>query len=118
MNKKKVITLCGSLKLAQDIFNDTQMLLERSGHCCFSVGSSERDYSHPTNTEKETLDKVHYRKISMSDCVLVLDINGHIGNSTRNEITYADVIGKPVFYLRDTGYFNNKSLLVEFMDHQ
>lgn len=115
MNKFKVITLCGSLKVAQDDFNNVQMLLERAGHVCFTVGFSERDYVPPTETEKRTLDKVHFRKIIMSECVLVLDRNGYIGESTRNEIEFAEINNIQVLYLRDTGYFNNAKYLLDYI---
>lgn len=108
----KIITLCGSLKF-QEIFNDVQMILERHGHACFSIGHSEHDYLEPSKDEKEILDKVHYKKILHSDLVLVLDRNGYIGDSTRNEITFALVINKPVIYLRNTGYFHDKLNLLK-----
>lgn len=96
----KIITLCGSLKFQKE-FNDIQMKLERAGHCCFSVGFSESDYTPPSEQEKEILDKVHYKKISLSDIVLVIDVGGYIGNSTRGEIQFAKVFNIPVIRLSE-----------------
>lgn len=96
----KIITLCGSLKFQKE-FNDIQMKLERAGNICFSVGFSESDYTPPTELEKEVLDKVHYRKISMSQCIIVIDIGGYIGNSTRGEIQFAKVFNIPVIRLSE-----------------
>lgn len=97
-NQFKVITLCGSLKF-QETFNDVQMKLERMGHVCFSVGFSERRYQPPTDTEKSILDKVHFKKIALSDCILVIDNDGYIGHSTRNEIEFARLNNKQILFL-------------------
>ena len=37
-------------------------------------------------------------KIDLSDEVLVLNVGGYIGESTRKEIEYAERTGKPVHY--------------------
>ncbi len=109
MKKYKIITLCGSLSFSET-FNDVQMILERFGHLCFSVCFSENNYSPPTENEKSILDKVHFKKILLSDCILVIDINGYIGESTKNEIEFAILNNKKVIYLRDTDYFFDKKL--------
>ena len=48
---------------------------------------------------KPKLDDLHLRKIDMADEVLVLNVGGYIGESTRREIGYAKAIGKHVRYL-------------------
>ena len=35
----------------------------------------------------------------MSDCVLIINVNNYIGDSTKSEIEYAQSINKPVFHL-------------------
>lgn len=116
MTKFKVITLCGSLKF-NTTFNSVQMLLERSGHVCFSVGFSEKDYIPPTREEKSILDNVHFKKILLSDCILVLDINEYVGESTRNEIQFAQMNNKPVFYLSSSGYRLDPASLLYWLDN-
>jgi hypothetical protein len=37
----------------------------------------------------------------MCDNVLVLNVGGYIGDSTKSEIEYAERIGKPVRYLEE-----------------
>ncbi|WP_433734898.1 hypothetical protein ACQP0C_41740 (plasmid) [Nocardia sp. CA-129566] len=50
---------------------------------------------------KARLDELHRHKIEMADHVLVVtDVTGYIGESTRNEIEYAQATGKPVTVLR------------------
>lgn len=48
---------------------------------------------------KTMLDELHKRKIDLSDEILVLNVGGYIGESTRSEINYAEAHGKPVKYL-------------------
>lgn len=103
----KVITLCGSLKKAEKHFSLVQILLERKGHVCFSVCASQELADLPSESEKKILDKVHYKKISLSDCILVLDIDGYIGESTKGEIEWAELNNIPVYYYSNSEYFNS-----------
>lgn len=63
------------------------------------------NYSHPegavgiSEEEKIQLDQLHMRKIDLADEILVINVDGYIGNSTRNEINYAAMQGKPIRYL-------------------
>ena len=51
----------------------------------------------------EKLDELHWRKIDLSDRILVLNVGGYIGDSTRKEINYANRTGKRVTYLEEIG---------------
>ncbi len=44
----------------------------------------------------EALREAHYKKIDISDAIYVVDIEGYIGNSTREEIRYAKENGKEI----------------------
>lgn len=44
------------------------------------------------------LDKIHRKKIDISDAIYVVNINGYIGESTKKEIEYAKNNGKEVIY--------------------
>lgn len=48
---------------------------------------------------KEVLDELHKRKIDLADQVLVINIGGYVGDSTKSEIRYAIDHGKPVRWL-------------------
>jgi len=52
-----------------------------------------------TLEQKVFLDELHKRKIDLSDEILVLNVGGYIGHSTRKEIMYAKEKGKEVCYL-------------------
>ena len=45
------------------------------------------------------MDELHKRKIDLADEVLILDVDGYIGTSTRSEIEYAEQHGKVIRYL-------------------
>lgn len=48
---------------------------------------------------KQRLDDLHKRKIDMADEVLVLNVGGYVGESTRSEIEYAEWYEKKITYL-------------------
>src|SRR5712691_5440970 len=52
-----------------------------------------------TDDLKPGLDLLHKRKIDLADKILVLNVAGYVGNSTRSEIEYAKNNGKVVQWL-------------------
>jgi hypothetical protein len=66
------------------------------GNIVLSVGCFDRSIGED---EKVVLDELHKRKIDMADEVLVLNIGGYIGDSTRSEVEYAEKHGKVVRYV-------------------
>ena len=102
-----VITLCGSTRF-KDAFMETQKRLTLEGNIVISVGL----FGHSGDSEvwenmdegtltatKKMLDDMHRRKIDMADEIFVINVGGYIGDSTRSEIRYAEITGKPVRYL-------------------
>ena len=47
---------------------------------------------------KQLLEELQFRKIDLSDEILVIRVNGYIGDSTQNEISYAKKAGKHIRY--------------------
>ena len=100
VGKYKVITLCGSTRF-KDEFMGVQKRLTLEGNIVISVGL----FGHSGDNEvwiegtKEMLDDMHFRKIDMADEIYVINVDGYIGTSTRNEIEYAKRTGKVVRYL-------------------
>lgn len=109
VGKYKVITLCGSTRF-KDEFIEVQKQLTLKSNIVISVGLfghsgdnevwENMDEGTLTKT-KEMLDDMHKRKIDMADEIYVINVGGYIGSSTRSEIEYAKVTGKPVRYLED-----------------
>lgn len=100
--RPKVITLCGSTRFWEQ-FQEANAFLTQQGNVVFSVAvpSYSGDAEMPEE-KKAILDKVHLHKIRMSDEILVLNVEGYIGESTRKEIQFAESIGRKVRYLEDT----------------
>ena len=102
IGKYKVITLCGSTRF-KDAFLETQKRLTLEGNIVISVGlfghSGDEEVWDPGT--KEMLDDMHERKIDMADEIFVINVGGYIGESTRSEIEYAQMTGKPVRYMEE-----------------
>lgn len=99
-----VICLCGSTRFIEQFAIQTWEL-ERQGFIVLGCTLLPLWYCHvashfgeATGT-KTQCDELHLRKIDLADSVLVLNIGGYIGESTRNEIDYAMRTDKPVSYL-------------------
>jgi hypothetical protein len=99
MSKAKIITMCGSLKFIDEIkFNTERLALE--GNCVLSIiYPTKENEDKYTAHDYELLGILHKQKIEMSDAIFVVNVNGYIGNSTRNEIEYAKSLNKEVLYL-------------------
>ncbi|KRF13814.1 hypothetical protein ASG90_13370 [Nocardioides sp. Soil797] len=52
-----------------------------------------------TVEERARLGRIHPQKVAMADEVLVVNVSGHVGESTRREIEHAVSLGIPVRYL-------------------
>lgn len=106
-----VVTLCGSTRF-QQAFRETAMALAEKG-----IVSMGLTVSPPVPTVqldkdfKETLDLLHMAKIVHSDAVVVLNVCGYIGDSTLRELSFAERIDRPVFYLEGGGPQNVGALL-------
>ena len=106
--KPKVICLCGSTRFTAEMLV-IQWELTKQGNVVLSWCALPDSYfdgedkTHIGDQEgvKEIVDEVHKRKIDLADEVLVLNINGYIGESTRSEIEYAEAHKKPLRYLEE-----------------
>lgn len=69
---------------------------------CHLLPSSYTTVGHHLAEElglAEVLDAVHLRKIDLADRLVVINVGGYIGESTRREIAYAESKGKPISYV-------------------
>ena len=103
--KPKIVCLCGSTKF-KDAYEDANFRETMKGRIVLSVGvlKHSTQLSHPiTPLQEKRLDELHLRKIDLADSILVLNVGGYIGASTRREIIYAHANGKRVEYLVGAG---------------
>ena len=61
--------------------------------------TSKNDY---TEEEGVMLDKMHRERIKLSDAILVVNVNGYIGTSTKREIELAKSLNKEIIYYSDS----------------
>ena len=101
----EIITLCGSTRFYKE-FQHANYILTMQGYIVLSVGfyyySSKEAHGKKWNCtpkQKIMLDELHFRKIDISNKIFVLNVNGYIGESTRNEINYAKKKGIKIIYL-------------------
>ena len=93
----KVITLCGSLKFKKQMMEVAEKLA-LEGNCIITpVYPTKEDYTR-TDEQMENLKMAHFKKIEMSDAILVVDVNNYIGNSTKLEIEFAKKLDKEIIY--------------------
>ena len=97
-----VVTLCGSTKF-KDEFIEAQKKLTLDGNIVISVGlfghSGDKEVWTPGT--KEMLDEMHKAKIDLSDAIYVINVGGYIGESTKEEIIYANFKNKKIYYLEN-----------------
>jgi hypothetical protein len=97
--KPTIVCLCGSTRF-REAYEKAQKEETLAGKIVLTVGlfghAEALDMEGPT---KKMLDELHLRKIDLADEILVLNVGGYIGESTRNEITYARLASKKIRWL-------------------
>jgi hypothetical protein len=103
-DKPEVVCLCGSTRF-YETFEEQNFRLTLEGKIVLSVGCNIKlgKGLNITAEQKEMLDALHKRKIDLADRVLILNVGGYIGDSTKSEMAYAKEKGKPVDYLYAIG---------------
>ena len=96
----EIVCLCGSTRFYKT-FDEQSFKLTLKGKIVLSIGcNTKSDEGLRLSAEdKVRLNELHKRKIDPCHRVMVLNVGGYIGDSTRSEIEYAKAIGKPVDYL-------------------
>ncbi len=103
--KPKIVVMCGSSRFV-DIMAVTEWLIERN-ELAITMGLNLLPQWYPDcppdhlaefeGCAKE-MDELHLRKIDLADEIFVVDWGGYIGESTANEIEYAEANSKRIRY--------------------
>lgn len=111
--KRTIVCLCGSTRF-YETFQRANYEETMAGRIVLSVGfyrpspesEAERTrYEHHgenigcTPEQKIALDELHKDKIDLADEVLILNVGGYVGDSTRSEISHAKMRGKIIRWL-------------------
>ncbi len=99
--RPRIVCLCGSSR-----FRTTYERINRAetlaGRIVLSIGM----FGHEEGLDmagpiKRMLDELHLRKIDLADEVLILNVDGYVGESTRREIAHAAKLGKIIRWLEE-----------------
>lgn len=95
-----IVTLCGSTRFTEQ-FDEISMKFTLNGWIVLSIGSHRKSDSDFDISESQflMLEKMHQKKIDMSDLVFIINYNGYMGAGTKKEIWYAQQKGKKIDYL-------------------
>lgn len=101
-NRPRIVCLCGSTRFI-DEFQRANLERTLAGEIVLTIGCDTKSDADPAavgaGIDKAALDELHKRKIDLADYVLVLNVGGYIGDSTRSEVEYARAHHKPVEWL-------------------
>ncbi len=98
INCTKVVCLCGSTRFTKEMLMKAWELAKQG---IIPIGWSVLPTNHNADGEEidhhlaekegvtEILDELHLRKIDLADEVLVINVDGYIGEATAREIVYA-----------------------------
>ncbi|WP_430787061.1 hypothetical protein [Actinoplanes sp. G11-F43] len=111
--RPKTVTICGSTRF-RTAMTAVNYRLTLAGAIVLAPGVFGHDGDPLTDDDKNRLDTLHLRKIDASDEIVVVNVGGYIGESTRAEIAYArsrrimvtflvDAAGEPKPWYRQLG---------------
>ena len=96
----KIVTICGSMKYKNIMLEKALELQLKNKYVVLQPVYGLDNYNY-SDLDKKVLSELHFRRINISDAIYVVNVDGYIGESTRNEIEYAKKLGKEVIYLED-----------------
>jgi len=106
VSSPKIVCLCGSTRFSA-AFQEANLRETLAGNIVLSIGCNMKNdheiFGHLPDEElrkiKTDLDELHKRKIDLADEVLILNVGGYIGESTRSELEYARAHGRAIRFL-------------------
>src|SRR5574344_1447760 len=94
----KIITVCGSLKFKTEMMKIAVKMEIAGNVVLIPIFPIEGDENSLSKEDIVMLGSMHKEKIKLSDAILVVDVNGYIGISTKNEIALAKSLNKEIMY--------------------
>ena len=96
----KIVTICGSLKFQKEMMKVAEKIA-LEGYCILTPVYPVLDNIKRTEEQLTNLKEAHFKRIELSDAILVVNVDNYIGNSTNLEIDYAKKLGKEIIYYTD-----------------
>ena len=102
-DRPTIVCLCGSTRF-MEAFQKAKLEETLAGKIVLTIGCDTKSdgelFKGPGGEDiKKKLDALHKEKIALADEILVLNVGGYIGESTKSEIECARWLGKKVHYL-------------------
>jgi hypothetical protein len=96
LERPTIVCLCGSTRF-YDVFSKLNLEETLAGKIVLSIASDRKTedeiFAGLTSPElaqaKQKLGLLHFQKIDLADEILVVNVNGYVGESTTREILYA-----------------------------
>ena len=95
-----IVCLCGSGRF-REAFEEAEFNETLAGKIVLTIGCNTKDVARTDELlqYKQMLDELHLRKIDLADEVLIINVGGYIGESTRRELNYAKAQGKLIRFV-------------------
>lgn len=106
----KIITLCGSLKFKKEMMEIAEKMA-LLGNCILTPIYPIIENVERTEEQLAKLKEEHFKRIELSDAILVVNVNNYIGDSTSLEIEYAKKLEKEVIYYTELLRKNQLNIL-------
>ena len=94
----KIVTICGSVRFKEDMMKIRDSLMPDVW--VMLPENMEMDIQKIDMDVKSKMDDLHLKKIELADEVIIINIDGYIGQSTALEMHYAKSLGKPMKFLQ------------------
>jgi hypothetical protein len=108
VTKPAVVFLCGSTRFVET-FNEWRKKLTYEGKIVLAIEivttQAKKDY--PSLETKKMLDELYLRMIDLADEVMILNVGGYIGESTKKELEYARKHNNTIKFLETTNITDN-----------
>lgn len=99
MHQFPIVTMCGSTKFKEDYLRCIEELTYHGALVLFCPIFHHADGIKIPEDKVQMLRDIHMQRIRMCKAILVVNKDGYIGNSTKEEIEYATSLGKDVWYM-------------------
>lgn len=93
----KIITICGSMKYQKEMMKIAEEYTKK-GNCILTPIYPTKNISEYSKDDIKTMKVMHLERIKLSDAILVLNMDGYIGDSTKKEIEFAKSLKKEIIY--------------------
>ena len=95
------VCLCGSARFKEQFLKAAKELTLQGYNVLIPILFITEEIEELTPLEREYFNEIHKAKIADADLIYVINYQGYIGNTTREEINWAAQLGKKIKYLEE-----------------